>query len=57
MVMPTLNYEWPLMMACGVVRERGGKPCFGWAPPPWEDEVWKRIRMGHVEIMQGIGEP
>ena len=36
-----------------VVRARGGKPCFGWAPPPWEDGVWKGIRMGHVEITHG----
>ena len=36
-----------------MVRERGGKPCFGWAPPPWEDRVWKGIRMGHVEITHG----
>jgi hypothetical protein len=36
-----------------VVRERGGKMCFGWAPPPREDEVWMGIRMGHVEITQG----
>jgi hypothetical protein len=33
-----------------VVRERGGKMCFGWVPPPWEDKVWKGIRMGRVEI-------
>ena len=36
-----------------VVKEMGGKPCFGWAPPPREDRVWKGLRMGHVEIMQG----
>ena len=36
-----------------VVRESGGKPCFGWAPPPREYGVWKGIRMGRVEIMQG----
>jgi len=57
MVMPTLNYEWPLTTACGVVRERRGKPCFGWALPPREDRVWKGIRMGHVEITQGQANP
>jgi hypothetical protein len=36
-----------------VVRERGGKMCFGWAPPPREDKLWKGIRMGRVEITQG----
>ena len=47
---PTVSGRHRLLV---VVRERGGKPCFGWAPPPSEYGVWKGIRMGHVEITQG----
>ena len=47
---PTMSGHHRLL---AVVRERGGKLCFGWAPPPQEDGVWKRIRMGRVEITQG----
>jgi hypothetical protein len=47
---PTMSGRRRLL---AVVRERGAKPCFGWAPPPREDRVWKGIRMGRMEITQG----
>ena len=32
-------------LRCG--KRKGRETCFGWALPPWEDGVWKGIRMGH----------